>query len=217
MNPDDKQQQPPSDYLNQIAPKTPKTKIDFLRQKPILIGLLIVAVIIIITLFALMAGNLLDGTKPIKTLSARLASTSNTATLAKNNIKNTNLRALNSSLNIYLSNTIRDMAPILVLNKIDTKKIDKNITAAESNTKLLAILEDARLNAIYDRTYAREMASQLEKTLLLMNQINNSSKSSKTKSFLDSAIKNLTLIQKQFADYNSPVSYLFAPSPATKL
>jgi hypothetical protein len=127
-------------------------------------------------------------------------------TLAHKNIKNTKLRALNSSLNIYLSNTNRDFVEILTLNKIQAKSIDKSILTAESNTKMLANLEDARLNAVYDRVYVIEMNTQLEKILLLMRQINSSTKSTKTKTFLDSAIKNLEPIQKQFEDYNSPVS-----------
>ena len=151
-------------------------------------------------------GSSSGGTSPIQTLSARLVSTTNTVTSANKNIKNTKLRALNSSLNIYLSNTTRDLAPILVINKIDAKKPNKSITKAESNVAMLAVLEDARLNAVYDRVYAREMNTQLEKILLLMNQINKTTKSSQTKTFLDNAIKNLEPIQKQFADYNSPVS-----------
>jgi len=195
------------EYLNEIAPNTKKTGVDLILKKPILLVGIGLVVIIVFIMLATFVGNLSSsGTKPFKTLSARIDSTTKTATLAKKNIRNTKLRALNSSLSIYLANTARDFAPVLVINKIDIKKIDKNILAAESNTKTLASLEDARLNAIYDRVYAIEINTQLEKIAALMRQIKVSSKNAKTKLFLDSALKNLEPIQKQFEDYNSPIS-----------
>ena len=209
MNPEntnDNMQPESAEYLNEIAPVSKKAKASFLWNKPILIGGILLAVTVFVIL-AMLASNLSSaGTKPMKTLSARLTTTAKTVTLAHKNIKNTKLRALNSSLNIYLSNTNRDFVEILTLNKIQAKSIDKSILTAESNTKMLANLEDARLNAVYDRVYVIEMNTQLEKILLLMRQINSSTKSTKTKTFLDSAIKNLEPIQKQFEDYNSPVS-----------
>lgn len=209
MNPEntnDNMQPESAEYLNEISPVSKKAKASFLWNKPILIGgiLLVVTVFVIL---AMLASNLSSaGTKPMKTLSARLTATADTATQANKNIKSTQLRALNSSLSMYLTNTNRDFVEILTLNKIQAKSIDKSIITAESNTKTLATLEDARLNAVYDRVYVIEMNTQLEKILLLMRQINSSTKSVKTKKFLDSAIKNLEPIQKQFADYNSPVS-----------
>jgi hypothetical protein len=209
MNPEntnDNMQPESAEYLNEIAPVSKKAKASFLWNKPILIGGILLAVTVFVIL-AMLASNLSSaGTKPMKTLSARLTTTAKTVTLAHKNNKNTKLRALNSSLNIYLSNTNRDFVEILTLNKIQAKSIDKSILTAESNTKMLANLEDARLNAVYDRVYVIEMNTQLEKILLLMRQINSSTKSTKTKTFLDSAIKNLEPIQKQFEDYNSPVS-----------
>ena len=209
MYPNDNQSPPPPpppDYLSQIAPKAPKTKIDFLKQKPIIIGAAGLILFVIIMMFAAVASNLSGGTTPLKTLSVRLTNTQGVAVSATHTIKNTKLRALNSALNIQLTNAIRDLTPILAQNNIETKKIDKKIISAESNANMLATLEDARLNAIYDRVYAKEMNTQLEKTILLMRQINKSSRNSKTKIFLDNAINNLAPIQKQFADFNAPNS-----------
>ncbi len=198
--------EPPPDYLNQIAPKATKTKLDLLTQKPLLTGGIILAVIVIVTLFAVVGGSMSGGTKLIKTLSARIDSTASTAKSATHKIKNPRLLALNSNLNIYLTNTNRDFAPVLALNDITTKKIDKNIIIAESNTDMLATMEDARLNAIFDRIYAKEMNNQLEKVLMLMRQIYNGTNSKATKAFLENANKNLVPIQKQFADYSDPNS-----------
>jgi hypothetical protein len=206
MNDKEDQQQVAPDYLDQIAPKSSKKRMDFLRQKPLLTGFIILAAAIIITIVAMIVSNLSGGTKPIQTLSARLTSTSSTVKLANKTIKSSNLSDLNSSLNIILTNTTRDLQPILVLNKIVVSKIDKSITAAESNTKMLATLEEARLNVRYERIYVIEMNTQLEKLLLLMNQIRSSTSSNKTKLFLDNAIKNIEPIQKQFENFNAPNS-----------
>ncbi|MEI6850873.1 MAG: hypothetical protein WCK26_02820 [Candidatus Saccharibacteria bacterium] len=202
MNPNDNQQNTPSNYLDQIAPKK-SGKADFLKRKPIMIGGIVLAVFFVITIIAAISGGMSGGTANIKRLSARLTTTQNTVTLTTSNLKSTKLRALNSRLGIYLTNTIRDFTPILTANKIDAKKVDKNMIASESNAKMLSILEDARLNAILDRTYAREMAYQLDTVLTLMKQIYSTSSSKSTKTFLDDAYKNLEPIQTEFADFNA--------------
>ena len=201
MNPNDNQPIP-SDYLNQIAVQPPK-KVNFVRKQPILIGgVAIIAVIIILTIIS----NLSGGIKPSEQLAARLIATKSVADDATSKIKSPELRALNSNLKIYLTNTIRDIAAPLLKDKINVNRLDKKATVAESNVQLLATLEDARLNAIYDRTYAREMAYQLDTVLTLMRQIYNDTSNKDLKSFLDSKIENLVPIQKQFADFNSATS-----------
>jgi len=198
MYPDDNKQ-PPPDYLNQIAPQAPR-KIGFLRKRPILIaslGAVVIVIIIIVT------SVLLSGINPTERLAARLMATESTTDGATAKIKSTQLRALNSNLKIYLTNTVRDIEPLLTKENINIKKLSKNVISAESSEKMLATLEDARLNAIYDRTYAREMAYQLDTILTLMHQIYNDTGDKELKSFLGDAQKNLEPTQKQFADFNA--------------
>lgn len=202
MNPNDNQSTNSVDYLNQIAPQ-PSKKIDLFRKKPIMIGGIAIGVLVVFVLFGAISSVLSSGTTSLKTLAARLDSTESTVSLAANNLKSTKLRALNSNLKIYLTNTIRDLTPILAAKNIEFKNIDKQILAGESNTKMLATLEDARLNAIYDRIYANEMATQLDKVVLLMRQINGSTNDKDLKDFLNSAYKNLEPTQKQFSEYNA--------------
>lgn len=189
-----------STYLDQIAPKPVKTSI--FQQKPIVFGAIALLAFIVICAFALIVGSLSGGIAPTKRLAARLVNTQQVVTSAVPNIKNTRLRALNSNLKIILTNTIRDASPILAKDKIDINKLDKDTLAKEPNTKMLERLEDARLNAIYDRTYAREMAYQVETIISLMQEIKKSGKKD-LKTFLTTAIDNLSPIQKQFEDYNS--------------
>lgn len=199
MYPNNNPQTNPADYLSQISSHIPQKK-NFLSGRPILaVGIgAVILLIIIMAISSILSG----GVKPTEQLAARLLSTETTATSATTNIKSSGLRALNSDLKLYLTNTVRDITPLLTTDKINIKSLDKKVTAAESNTELLSTLEDARLNAVYDRTYAREMAYKLDTILTLMLQINNITKNKDLKSFLTNARTNLEPIQKQFADFN---------------
>lgn len=199
MNPDDKQS--PIDYLNQIAPQAPKKMLFSLSKRNVAIfgGIIIVIIIVIATL----ASSLSGGINQTERLAARLLSTQAIMDDATSKIKTTQLRTLNGNLKIYLTNTIRDIGPILTADKIDITKLNSKVLAAESNTKVLAILEEARLNVMYDRTYAREMSYKLDTVLTLMKQIQNSTKNMKLKTFLQDAYDNLQPTQQQFADFDA--------------
>jgi hypothetical protein len=200
MNPNENQQPTePIDYLNQIAPK-PARKMDILRSKPVMFGGIAIIVLIIIVIIG---SSLSGGTNTSEQLAARLISTQTVVDSANSNIQSNQLLSFNSNLNIYLINTIRDIKPILAKEGIDTNSLSSTVISAESNTKLLATLEDARLNAVYDRTYAREMSYRLDTTLTLMRQIYESTGNSNLKSFLENAYKNLAPTQAQFANFNA--------------
>ena len=102
-----------------------------------------------------------------------------------------------------MANIIRDVTPVLAAQKVSIKKLGSAATAAESTSAITTRLEDARLNGIYDRTYAREMAYQLSTLMTIMNQVGNKTTSAKLKSILKEAKANLAPIQTQFSDYNS--------------
>ncbi|MEI7539367.1 MAG: hypothetical protein WCJ36_01175 [Candidatus Saccharibacteria bacterium] len=198
MYPNSNQPTPPLDYLNQIAPKSPP-KVNNLFKKPIILGAAL-GFAILLTIISTIASS---QPKSTELLAARLTTIASTADSATTNIKSTQLRAFNSNLKLYLTNAVRDITPILAKDGIDITKLDKKVTTAESNADLLATLEDARLNAVYDRTYAREMAYKLDTVITLMRQINSSTGNKDLKSYLNDAIANLTPIQKQFADFNA--------------
>jgi len=205
MYPDQPQQSPqqtPYDYLNQIAPQAPKKSLLHLGLRQVIIlGVALVLVVIILSVI-INAAVASKGTS-LEHLSVRLT---NTATIADNsqaNLKSSKLRNLNSNLRIYMTNTNRDIAAPLKLAGIETKKINANIISQESTKALTARLEDARLNAVFDRTYAREMAYQLGTTLTLMTQAYNSTKSTSTKTFLTTAYDSLKPTQEGFANFST--------------
>jgi len=195
----DNNQENPIDYLDQIAPKTQSNNW-LLSKKPLIIGLIVMAgLLIIISAFSMFSGNSASTAR----LAARLSSTETLAKNATKNIKSSQLRATNANLTSYLTNAIRDIEPFLAKEGIKIKSIDKAIVASEATIKVDAILEDARLNAIYDRTYSREMAYRLDMVITLMNKINKSSNSKSLKQYLTTSVENLTPIRDAMSSYNA--------------
>lgn len=203
MNSNNRQTADPLAYLNQIAPKKSR-KMDFLNDKKIRIIAILIGAALITAVFIVIAGVVSKNDGGISShLAAKLLSTEDTVDKATSILKNTELRALNSNLKIYLTDTNRDIKTILSDEGIIVSKISDEIKSAESNTEILATLEEARLNAIYDRIYANEMAYQLNTILTMMREIQTSTKNSDMRDFLTSAIKNLEPTQIQFANFNA--------------
>jgi hypothetical protein len=136
-------------------------------------------------------------------LAARLQATQDIIQSSRPNVNNHQIRASNSVLDTYLTNTLRDLTPILAKHNINVNKLSKTTVNAESDAKILATLEDARLNATYDRIYASEMAHQLDITLILMQKIYKDTSDSSLKSVLSSAYQSMKPIQKQYEDFNA--------------
>lgn len=199
MNPSS---QPPLDYLNQIAPSAPKRPLFQLNIKTIL--LLGVVLIVIIAGISAISGLIGDSqTKPWMHLSAKLTTTQDIVTEASGNIKNGQLKSTNSDLKLYLANTTRDIETPLTNLGINTKKLSSDVLAAESSEAVLARLEDARLNAKFDSTYAREMTYQLANVLTLLQQLHQSSGKAETKAFLQTAYNSLVPLQQKVANFSA--------------
>jgi len=203
MYPDNNQPVNSYDYLNQIAPQPTRSKFDLFNQKPsmkILLGLGVAFIVVMI--LSIIIGLTTGSGNKIEHLAAKLTSTQSVAASATDNIKDSQLRKMNSDLKLYLTNTIRDATPIFAKSDIKMGSLDKKVVELESNAKMLGTLEDARLNAVYDRAYAREMATQLDTVITLMRQIYGSTNDASLKAFLNSSYKSLEPTQKQFEDFN---------------
>jgi hypothetical protein len=192
----------PTDYLNQIAPQAPKKALfSFGIRQIALIGAALVVLVIILSIVT----NALVGSNktPLEHLAARITTTQTVVNNAQGNLKSSELRSLNSNLKLYMTNTTRDMAAPLLSAGVNTTKISAGVTAAESTTALSARLEDARLNAVFDRTYAREMAYQLGTMLTLISQDYKATSNMKLQTFLKSAYDNLKPTQESFANFTT--------------
>jgi hypothetical protein len=193
-------QQYPVDYLNQISTQQQKPGLNNKRFLMIIGG----AVILILLAVILMIANSGTGpTEKMQTLAARLQTLQTIASDSQANIKSGPLRDTNSNLTIFLTNTNRDIAEPLAGNGVDVTKLDEKIVAQEAGEDLTATLEDARLNAVFDRTYAREMSYQLDTVAILMQEIYNSTGNEAFKTFLENTSTNLEPLRQQFSDFNA--------------
>lgn len=205
MNPDQQPvPQPPlgMDYLNQITPPQPVNK--WLKPGPqlfLLIGGVLVVIVIIISIILGVVGS--NARKPLQQLSARLAATAAIAEDGQKEIKSSELRSLNSSLKLYLTNINRDITAPMQKSGVNVSKLDESILKEESTESVNQRLEDARLNGIFDRVYAREMAYRLDTILALMRQINTSTGNEDLKQFLSESYDSLEPAQESFADFNT--------------
>jgi len=193
----------PSNYLDQIAPAQ---KVPIMNGKLVL-GLIGGGIILLIILVLLVISSS-GGSKAtsLERLSLRLQTLQEVSTSAHTNIKSSNLRTINSNLRTSLINANRDIATPLEAAKITPKKIDKTIITEENGDTLTAALEEGRLNVTFDRTYAKEMSYQLDRTVALMNSLYKTTKSKSLKTFLNGSTKDFESLQKQFADYTSASS-----------
>lgn len=197
-------QQPYSiDYLNQIAPQQEKPGLSNKLFMAIIGGGLLLAIIVGIFIFT--SGGSGGPTSKIQTLAARLEALKDVSDKAQKNIKSGTLRTTNSTLAIFLTNANRDITGPLASNSADTAAPDKTIaaTVAKDTEALTKKLEDARLNAIYDRIYAREMSYQLEVIAALMKDIYSTNNSKSLKDYLTATDANLAPIAKQLTDFNA--------------
>lgn len=203
MNPDQNQNQPQYsiDYLNQIAPASKKPGIDNKKFLLLVGGGILLA--IIAGFFVLMSNSASGPKEKMETLAIRMQTLKKIADTAQKNIKSSELRSTNSTLTIFLTNANRDVAAPLATNGVDIKKTNKKIAAAESGTELTTKLEDARLNAVFDRTYSREMGYQLETVAVLMRDIYKNTKSKSLKEFLENTDDNLQPIKKKMESFNA--------------
>lgn len=201
MNPQNGQT--PLDYLNQISPESQKKAPLFaLNLRTVIFGGILLVILIII--FTVVSGAISGSQKePWQRLSVRIASTETIVNSASGNIKNSQLRSINSDLKLYLANTKRDLATPLTAQGIKAADIPAAITAKESPKAMTERLEDGRLNAKYDSTYAREMSYQTATLLALINQLYKSSALPATKTYLKSAYENLEPTHKALSTFSA--------------
>lgn len=200
MPPEQNQQQYPVDYLNQISGQPQKPGL----SSKLFLGIIGGAIALVILVVILMATSGGGGSKDkMQTLAARLVTLQTIASDSQKTIKSGDLRSTNSNLTIFLTNTNRDIVEPLAKNNVDATKLDEKIVAQESGEALTAELEDARLNAVFDRTYAREMSYQLDTVSVLIREIYNSTNNSSFKTFLENTNTNLEPLREQFSDFNA--------------
>jgi len=200
--PNPQQPQPPLDYLNQIAPQT--TKKSMLTPGPKLFALIGAALVVVIIIVSITLNVVVNSKRaPLERLSARMSATATIVEDSQSTLKSSELRSLNSNLKIYFTNVNRDIVAPLSSSGVNTESLSASIVAEESTAATAERLENARLNAVFDRTYAREMAYQLAQLLALLQQIQTGGYNTETTTFAQEAYDNLLPSQEAFSDYNA--------------
>lgn len=194
----------PIDYLEQIAPKQ-KASFGFSRKQVAILG-----AVILVGFIGFAAAAILQSGKPnigavSRQLTMRVGATSTIAKDAQKNLRSRDLHALNTSLTIQLANTNTGLATAfaeagVIVGEIKDAKTDD--TSAETIKKL----DDARLNGVFDRVYAREMSFRLSTILTHLDSIHKSTKNTKLREYLETTYKNLEPLQKQLAEYSASSS-----------
>lgn len=189
----------PLDYLNSIAPAPQKKTLNPLMLWGLIGGAVLFVIIVFMALSSL-GGN---SKTTLTTFAAKLQSLQTVTTTAQDSLQTSELRSLNSSLNLVLTNANRDLATILTDSNI---KLDaKNKQVQEVATETIALtnkLEDARLNGVYDRTYTREIIYYLKSLHSQMNILYSSARSDSLKKFLKDTNDSLQPLQESFSALN---------------
>lgn len=192
------------DYLDQISsvPRQQKSGNDKLFFAVIVVALLAA---LAVGLFAFLNSGS-NNTSDMSRLSVRLKNLQAISDSSQKNIVSSNLRGTNTNLSLLLTNINRDIETPLTTLGVDPTKLDAKIIASEDTTKITERLENARLNATFDRIYTLEMTYQLETLMVLVQQIESNTKSGATKEFLADTYQKIEPIQKQFANFSSASS-----------
>lgn len=202
-------------YLQQISASTNKSKtraprtgfIGFLlRPKTLIISGASIAAVI---LFILVSSLLSSVTAREKNLSAqlylRLTNLNKTLEDYTGEVKSSSLRTMGNSLSTVFDNTTHDLEPILTDHfKLKTNKLSKSLT--ESETKFTKAIDDdlnqAKLNGLLDRSFAREYTLQIALILSLESELLARTKYPALTKALQSSSANLEKLHSQFSNYH---------------
>jgi hypothetical protein len=192
----------PNDYLNQIAPQPPKKPM---QNKMVLFGSIGAGLIVLVIILSVVATSISNSRRaPAERLSVRIDTTQTIADEAQATLRSSQLRSLNSDLRLFFTNTKRDIGTPLAAIGVTPQSINQ-LVASEEATRAEAIsqrLEDARLNAIFDRTYAREMSFQLTTILTLLQEVYAGTSNQSVRDFTDATYENLEPLQAGFENFN---------------
>ncbi len=113
------------------------------------------------------------------------------------------LQSTNSSFTLILTNAQTDGESLLKQAGVQKSQYSKTMVAGEKklSTDLTSKFEDSRLNANLNSDYARTMAAETQKLIVLFTTMSKQSQASKIRSYAKNLATNLVSIQKSFDGY----------------
>lgn len=198
MQPDEHQY--PTNYLDTIAAQPQVKTVNPMLLWVMIGGVLVFVVVVMMAVLSAGGGSVNKLTR----FGARMNNLQTVSTESQEKIKSGNLRTLNSSLGLVLTNANRDLKePFAAMDiKIDNEKERTVAIVAAETEELNQRLEDARLNSIFDRTYAREISFYVKSLRTEMREIYSSTKSEDLKEILETTDANLSPLLTGFSDFN---------------
>lgn len=134
----------------------------------------------------------------------RVQALSKLTTSSTKTIQSTELRALNATTSSVLGTANQESTS--VLGTVELKKLPaatKTSPVTAEFSELTTKLNDARLNVVYDRVYAREVGYQLAKIRAELNALHKSSKSKSLRTYLEKTDDNLKPLVSQYNEFNN--------------
>lgn len=194
----------PIDYLEQIAPKQ-KAKFGFSRMQIAIAG-----GVLLLGFLGFAIVTLTQGSKPnigamSQQVATKIATTAHITKESRKNLKSRELDTISSNLNIQLTNAGTGLTDAFAKVGVNIGNA-KDATQDDTSVEVLEKLEEAQLNSVFDRTYAREISYRLTTILLQLKAIYDMSQNDELRSYLDTTYKNLEPFQKQLEAYNAKTS-----------
>jgi hypothetical protein len=163
----------------------------------------IIVVTIVIFAAALSSGN--SNQSQLTTIAYQLKSLQTVTNSANQYLQDGELQQLNTSLDTILQQANQSISTPLTANKVKlADSVPAKSPVSGEFSSLNNNLNDARLNAVYDSTYAREVSYELKKITIEMQDLYKITNSKSLKSFLNTTYGNLTPLQQQLSSFNSP-------------
>lgn len=183
------------EYLDQIAPKNTKPPL----PKGLSIGLIIFAglALLIALSFMMMGGR---GSAPNEYIIQRATTIHEVSRRSHKELRDTDIRAANSVLTTIAGDTVAKVG------KANTGKKNKTAAATEEReniAKLQDTLEEARLNASYDRVFAREMSYQMDTLQGFLKSEYSRTSNSEKQAELESIYEKFKSVNDQFMQYQA--------------
>lgn len=191
-------------YLDSIAAQPTQP-----TMKPTLLWGLIAGVLLIVIIvgsFVAFGGGPSQSDRLVSFVQ-RIQALEKVSTDSSKSIQSSDLRALNGSMGTILTGAEQESAAPLAANGVKKlKPANKKSPITAEFVTLSSKLDDARLNVVFDRVYAREMAYQLGKLRAEIDLIYHNTKSKSLKAYLDKTDTNLKPLVSQFTNFNDSQS-----------
>lgn len=201
MQPDAPQQNLPSpsmDYLNQIATPTPQKTMNPMVLWAAIAGVLLFAVVMF---FLIISGGTSNADR-MTVISARITGLQGIVASAPENLQSSELRTQNSNLSLALTSASGDIGSSIEATGASTNEKDDRVVAINKEFEQInSNLEDARLNGIYDRAYAREMAFALKTLHTEMDALYQATSKDTVREFLRSTDENVVPFIEDFSSF----------------